>query len=55
VAVQSLSVGQSIEVDARIPAVLIAAGLFALRAPFIVAVVAAGVVAALMRLGGWAG
>ncbi len=54
VAVQSLSMGQSIELDARIPAVLVAAGLFALRAPFIVAVAAAGVVAALLRLFGWA-
>lgn len=55
VAVQSLSVGQSIELDARIPAVLVAAGLFALRAPFIVAVVVAGIVAAVLRLLGWAG
>jgi hypothetical protein len=54
VAVQSLSVGQTIELDARIPAVVIAAGLFAIRAPFIVAVVAAGVVAAVLRFFGWA-
>ena len=55
VAVQTLSAGQAIELDARIPSVLVAAGLFALRAPFIVAVVAAGAVAALLRLLGWAG
>lgn len=55
VAVQSLAVGSSIEVDARIPAVLVAAVLFAIRAPFIVAVIAAGAVAALLRLLGWAG
>lgn len=54
VAVQSLAVGSSIQMDARIPAVLVAAGLFALRAPFIVAVIAAGVVAAVLRLLGWA-
>ena len=35
--------------DARIPAVLVAAGLLALRAPFLVAVVAAAVAAALLR------
>jgi hypothetical protein len=55
VAVQSLAVGSSIEVDARIPAVMVAAVLFAIRAPFIVAVIAAGAVAALLRLLGWAG
>ncbi len=55
VAVQSLAVGSSIQVDARIPAVIVAAGLFALRAPFIVAVIAAGVVAALLRWFGLAG
>ncbi|MCX6495057.1 MAG: AzlD domain-containing protein [Actinobacteria bacterium] len=55
VAVQSLAVGSAIEVDARIPAVMVAAVLFAIRAPFIVAVMAAGAVAALLRLLGWAG
>jgi hypothetical protein len=55
VAVQSLAVGSSIELDARIPAVIVAAGLFALRAPFIVAVISAGAVAALLRFLGWAG
>jgi len=54
VAVQSLSVGQSIELDARIPTVILAAGLFAIRAPFIVAVIAAGIVAAALRYFGWA-
>lgn len=54
VAVQTLGVGQSIVVDARIPAVLVAAGLLMLRAPFLVVVVAAAIVAALLRLWGWA-
>lgn len=49
VAVQTLSVGESIVLDARIPAVLIAIGLFALRVPFIVVVLVAGVVAGVLR------
>lgn len=54
VAVQTLSVGQQIVVDARVPALLVAAGLLVVRAPFLVVVVAAAVVAALLRLWGWA-
>jgi len=54
VAVQTLGVGQSIVVDARIPAVLVAVGLLLLRAPFLVVVVAAALTAALLRLLGWA-
>ncbi|KAA9146079.1 AzlD domain-containing protein [Microbacterium lushaniae] len=54
VAVQTLGAGQAIVVDARIPAVLVAGGLLALRAPFLVVVVAAAVTAALLRLWGWA-
>ncbi|GAA5028683.1 AzlD domain-containing protein [Microbacterium fluvii] len=54
VAVQTLGVGQAVVVDARVPAVLVAAGLLLLRAPFLVVVVAAAVVAALLRLWGWA-
>jgi hypothetical protein len=49
VAVQTLANGQSIQLDARIPAVLVAIGLFSLRVPFIVVVLAAGIVAALLR------
>ena len=52
VGVQTLAAGQSIVVDARIPAILVAAGLLLLRAPFLVVVVAAAVVAALLRLSG---
>lgn len=54
VAVQALGVGQAITVDARVPALLIAAGLLLLRAPFLVVVVAAALAAALLRLWGWA-
>lgn len=54
VAVQTLGVGQAIVVDARVPALLVAAGLLALRAPFLVVVVAAALVAALLRLWGLA-
>lgn len=54
VAVQALGGGDGIVLDARIPAVLVAAGLLAVRAPFIVAVAAAAAVAALLRqLAGW--
>lgn len=54
VAVQTLGAGQALAVDARVPAVLVAAGLLALRAPFLVVVAAAAVTAALLRLAGWA-
>jgi len=54
VAVQTLGVGQAIVVDARVPAVLVAAGLLLLRAPFLVVVAAAALTAALLRLWGWA-
>ncbi len=54
VAVQTLGAGQAIAVDARVPAILVAAGLLLLRAPFIVVVAAAAIVAALLRLWGWA-
>ena len=50
VAVQTLGVGESIVLDARIPAVLLALVLFALRVPYIVVVLAAGVAAALLTI-----
>ena len=52
VVVQTLGSGRSIVVDARLPAVLLAALLVWLRAPFLVIVVAAGATAALLRLAG---
>ncbi|QTV79836.1 AzlD domain-containing protein [Microbacterium sp. NIBRBAC000506063] len=54
VAVQSLGDGQAVTVDARVPAVLVAAGLLWLRQSFLVVVFAAALVAALLRLLGWA-
>lgn len=54
VGVQTLAAGQAIVVDARVPALLVAAGLLMLRAPFLVVVIAAGLVAALLRLWGLA-
>jgi len=53
VAVQTVGAGQGVVVDARVPAVLVAAGLFALRVPFVIVVIAAAAVAALLRLPGW--
>lgn len=50
IAVQTLGAGQTIVLDARVPALIVAAGLFALRVPFIVVVAAAALTAALLRL-----
>lgn len=54
VATQGLASGQDIVLDARVPALLVAGVLFALRVPFIVVIIAAAVTAALLRavLGG---
>ena len=49
IAVQTLGQGQALVVDARVPAVIVAAALYALRVPFIVVVVAAALVAAGIR------
>jgi hypothetical protein len=49
IAVQTLGSGTAIELDARAPAVALAAILFALRVPFIVVVAAAAGLAALIR------
>jgi len=54
VAVQTLGDGQSIVVDARLPALLVAAGLLWLKQSFLVVVFAAALVAALLRLAGLA-
>lgn len=52
-ATQTLESAGGIVVDARVPAVVLAAVLFALRVPFILVVVAAAALAALVRLLGW--
>lgn len=49
IAVQTLGAGETIVFDARIPAVLVAVALFALRVPFILVVIAAAGVAAAIR------
>lgn len=49
IGVQTFAHGQQIVLDARVPAVIVAAGLLALRAPFIVVVVVAALVAAGIR------
>ena len=54
VAVQTLGAGQAVIVDARVPAVLVAAGLLWMRQSFLVVVFAAAAVAAVLRLLGWA-
>ncbi|MCR2801270.1 MULTISPECIES: AzlD domain-containing protein [unclassified Microbacterium] len=54
VAVQTLGVGQGVVIDARLPALVVAAGLLLLRAPFLVVVLAAAGTAALLRLWGLA-
>jgi hypothetical protein len=54
VAVQTLGDGQAIVVDARVPALLVAAGLLRLRQSFLVVVFAAALTAALLRLFGLA-
>jgi hypothetical protein len=51
-AVQTLAAGTRLTIDARVPAVTVAAVLLLLRAPFVVVVAAAAVVAAVLRLVG---
>src|SRR5690606_31998497 len=52
-ATQTLERAGDIVVDARVPAIVLAAVLFALRVPFILVVLAAAVCAALVRMLGW--
>ncbi|RKS85376.1 branched-subunit amino acid transport protein AzlD [Microbacterium sp. AG790] len=54
VAVQTLGAGPQIVADARVPAIVVAAGLLMLRAPFLIVVIAAALVAAVLRALGWA-
>ncbi len=49
VTVQTLAAGERVVLDARVPAVTLAAVLLWRRAPFIVVVVAAGALAAVLR------
>jgi hypothetical protein len=49
IVVQTLGHGQGIAVDARVPALLVAAGLLAFRVPFVIVVIAAAGTAAVIR------
>ncbi|HEU4850218.1 MAG TPA: AzlD domain-containing protein [Terrimesophilobacter sp.] len=53
VAVQTLGHGTGLQFDARVPALVVAVVLFALRVPFVIVVIAAAATAALIRLSGW--
>lgn len=53
VVTQTIERDHQIVLDARLPALGVAAILLAIRAPFIVVVISAAVVAALLRLAGW--
>lgn len=55
VATQTFTTGTELVVDARLPALVLAGGLLALRVPFIVVVIAAAVLAAGLRALGWLG
>ena len=46
---QTIGSGQGVTLDARVPALVVAAGLFAFRVPFILVIVAAAATAALIR------
>ncbi len=50
VATQTFAAGSQVVLDARVPALLVAAVLFALRVPFILVIIAAAATAALLRL-----
>lgn len=52
-ATQTLERSGEIVLDARVPAIVLAAALFALRVPFILVVLAAAACAAVVRLLGW--
>lgn len=54
IVVQTVGAGQGLVLDARLPAIGVAAGLFALRVPFIFVIVAAAATAAALRALGWA-
>ncbi|MBO9577563.1 MAG: AzlD domain-containing protein [Microbacteriaceae bacterium] len=55
VATQTLTAGAALVLDARVPAVVLAGVLLALRVPFIVVVLAAAGAAAGLRALGWLG
>jgi len=54
IVVQTVSVGQQLVLDARLPAIVVAAGLLAIRTPFILVIIVAALTAAVLRMLGWA-
>jgi uncharacterized membrane protein len=54
VVTQTVATGETIGLDARFAAALVAAGMLRFRAPFILVVVGAAAVAGILRLLGWA-
>ncbi|MCU1514556.1 MAG: branched-chain amino acid transporter AzlD [Microbacteriaceae bacterium] len=54
IGVQTFATGSHISVDARLPALVVAAILFAFKVPFVLVVIAAAATAALIRLA-WGG
>ena len=53
IVVQTAGIGQALALDARLPAVMVAAGLFALKVPFVLVIIAAAACAAVLRAVGW--
>lgn len=53
IVVQTAGIGQGLMLDARLPAVVVAAGLFALKVPFVLVIIAAAACAAVLRAIGW--
>lgn len=53
IVVQTAGIGQELAIDARLPAVVVAAALFALKVPFVLVIIAAAACAALLRVMGW--
>lgn len=53
VAVQTVGSGMAVTIDARLPALMVAGTLLWLRASFVIVVIGAATVAALLRLLGW--
>lgn len=53
IVVQTIGDGQGIAIDARLPALGVAAVLLAVRAPFILVIIAAAATAAVLRAFGW--
>ncbi len=53
VVTQTVQGGGGIVLDARVPALVVAAVLLSIRAPFVLVVIGAALTAALLRLAGW--